>query len=80
MEDGNRSGVPAALAARIERMLDALDAASAPAEMGLIPGWRLHPLHGDLRGFWSVTVSGNWRIIWRMEGVDAVDVDYLDYH
>ena len=44
------------------------------------PGFRLHPLTGDLKGFWSVTVSANWRIIFRFEGADVIDVDFLDYH
>jgi proteic killer suppression protein len=47
--------------------------------MGL-PGLHLHALKGDLSGYWSVSVSGNWRIIFRFEGIDAVDVDYVDYH
>jgi proteic killer suppression protein len=44
------------------------------------PGFRLHPLSGDLAGFWSVTVSGNWRIIFRFDAGNAYDVDFLDYH
>ena len=44
------------------------------------PGWRLHPLHGDLEGHWSVDVSGNWRLKFRVQGEDAVLVDYQDYH
>jgi proteic killer suppression protein len=44
------------------------------------PGWRLHPLHGDLEGHWSADVSGNWRLLFAFEGEDAVLVDYQDYH
>jgi len=44
------------------------------------PGFRLHPLKGDLRGLWAVSVSGNWRIIFRFEEPDAFDVDLIDYH
>jgi len=44
------------------------------------PGSDLHPMKGDLQGFWSVKVSGNWRIIFRFEKGDAFDVDYADYH
>jgi proteic killer suppression protein len=44
------------------------------------PGFRLHPLKGELRGFWAVEVSANWRIIFRFDGGDALDVDLLDYH
>ena len=45
-----------------------------------VPGWRLHPLKGELTGFWSVTVTGNWRVVFRFDGEDAVDVDFVDYH
>jgi proteic killer suppression protein len=44
------------------------------------PGWRLHPLRGDLEDHWSVDVSGNWRLTFTFEGEDAVLVDYRDYH
>ncbi len=44
------------------------------------PGWRLHALIGDLRGCFAITVNGNWRLVFRFEGTDAVDVDYVDYH
>jgi len=43
-------------------------------------GWRLHPLHGEPEGHWAVDVSGNWRLTFAFEGVDAVLVDYRDYH
>jgi toxin HigB-1 len=45
-----------------------------------LPGFRLHPLKGDLKGLWSVTVRANWRVIFRLAGGDALDVDYVDYH
>jgi len=45
-----------------------------------LPGYRLHSLKGDLQGFWSVTVSGKWRIVFRFEESDAYDVDLIDYH
>ncbi len=45
-----------------------------------VPGFRLHPLKGDLAGYWSVAVSANWRIVFRFEGADARDVDLVDYH
>ena len=51
-----------------------------PPEKMDLPGFRLHPMTGDLRGFWSVTVRANWRIIWRYDGADAVDVELIDYH
>ncbi len=64
---------------KIENILAVLDASSAPESMDL-PGFRLHPLKGALRGFWAVTVRANWRIVWRYDGADALDVDLIDYH
>lgn len=46
----------------------------------MAPGWRLHPLSGDLAGYWSLTVNGNWRLIFRFVDGDVELVDYLDYH
>jgi hypothetical protein len=45
-----------------------------------LPGYRLHPLKGTLKGLWSVTVRANWRIIFRFEGADAFDIELIDYH
>jgi len=56
-----------------------LDQAVRPSDLDL-PGYRLHPLKGDLSGYWSVTITRNRRIIFRFEDGDAVDVDLLDYH
>jgi toxin HigB-1 len=64
---------------RVQRVLTALQAAAAPADMDL-PGYVLHPLTGNLRGFWAVRVSGNWRVIFRLEDGHAHDVDLIDYH
>jgi proteic killer suppression protein len=56
-----------------------LNRARKPEDMGA-PGWKLHPLLGDLKGHWSVKVNGNWRLTFRFEGEDVVLVDYQDYH
>ncbi len=45
-----------------------------------LPGYRLHQLKGDLKGLWSVSVSANWRIVFRFEGTDAFEVELTDYH
>jgi hypothetical protein len=45
-----------------------------------LPGYRLHPLKGDLKGLWSVTISGSWRIVFRLQDGDGFDVDLVDYH
>ena len=65
---------------RIWRVLGILDAAGSIETLNLLPGMRLHPLKGDLDGYWSVSVSGNWRIIFRFETTDFYDVDLVDYH
>ena len=64
---------------RISDLLDDLDAAQQPANMNL-PGLRLHQLAGNRRGTWSVRVSSNWRLTFRFEGSEAVDVNLEDYH
>jgi proteic killer suppression protein len=74
-----RRGVTADLLPKVERILARLDVAIDAAQMDL-PGWKLHPLKGKMKGFWSVWVSGNWRIIFRFRGTDAADVDLVDYH
>jgi len=76
---GDRSGIRPDLVDTVERILTVLDTAATPQALG-IPRYRLHPLKGDLKGVWSVTVRANWRIIFRFEGTDAFDVKLIDYH
>ena len=64
---------------RIREILTALDDAARPGNMDL-PGYRLHPLRGDMDGHWSVVVSRNYRIVFRFDDGEAVDVDLVDYH
>ncbi len=60
-------------------MLARLDASAVPNDMDA-PGFGLHSMTGDRKGFWAVVISRNWRVIFRFEGGDACDVDFLDYH
>ena len=78
-ETGNKAGIQAAHAARLERQLLRLNVAKDPSYMNM-PGWNLHPLSGGLAGHFSVWVSGNWRMTFTFEGTDAVLVDFQDYH
>jgi toxin HigB-1 len=78
-QDDDRRGLNPEHVDKIARVLARLDQARAPEDMDL-PGLRLHALRGDLGGFWSVTIRANWRVIFRFEGEDVTDVDYLDYH
>jgi toxin HigB-1 len=73
-------GIRADQVKRLRRALTALDTASSLDEMKALPGWRLHPLSGELKGFWSVSITGNWRLIFRFEAGDAYDLDLVDYH
>ena len=77
--DGTTRGIQARHADRLARILDRLDAAEELQDMGY-PGSGLHPLKGELKGLWSVKVSGNWRVVFRFEDGNAFVVDYLDYH
>jgi len=78
-ERGDRSGVRPDLLDTVERILSVLDAAVTPQALDL-PRYRLHPLKGELKGLWSVTVRANWRIVFRFAGTDAFDVELTDYH
>lgn len=78
-ESGSKAGIQAAHAPKLARQLARLNEAATPEDMNL-PGWQLHPLKGDLGGHYSVSVNGNWRMTFMFEGVDAVLVDYQDYH
>lgn len=77
--DGTKKGIQPEHAVRLGDILDRLDAAAEIGDMDY-PGAVLHPLKGDLKGHWSVKVSGNWRVTFRFKDGDAYAVDYIDYH
>ncbi|MGB2593142.1 MAG: type II toxin-antitoxin system RelE/ParE family toxin [Candidatus Acidiferrum sp.] len=78
-EDNDQRGVASEHAEKLRDILVRLDASAIVADMDL-PGLRLHPLKGEFKGLWAVTVRANWRVIFRFAEGDALDVDYLDYH
>ncbi len=78
-EHGDRRKVLTEHADKIERILARLEQASEVSDMDL-PGFHLHPLKGDLAGYWAIMVSGNWRIVFRFLDGHADDVDLVDYH
>ena len=78
-ETGSKAGIQAARAARLRLQLAALDQAVRPEDLSA-PSWELHPLKGKLKGHWALTVNGNWRLIFALDGRDAILVDYLDYY
>ena len=78
-ETGSKSGIHTAHANKLRLILARLDAAKEVNDINF-HGARLHPLKGAMKGLWSVTVNGNWRITFRFEQGDAYIVNYLDYH
>jgi proteic killer suppression protein len=81
-EDGHAKGVALAMADKLRKLLFALETAETLEQLGRFPGWRLHPLKGDLKGLWSLTVTGNWRLVFRYDEKKktASDIDLIDYH
>lgn len=79
-ETGESHRLPPETVLKIRRVLAAMDTAGNITELGLFLSWRLHRLKGALTGYWSITITGNWRIIFQFEDGDVFDVDYVDYH
>jgi proteic killer suppression protein len=81
-EDDNAKGVPAAMADKLRKLLFTLETADSLEQVNRFPGWKLHPLKGGLKGFFSLTVTGNWRLIFRYNEKEnsAGDIDLIDYH
>ena len=77
--DGERRGLQADMIEKLENILAVLSRARVPSDVSL-PGFRLHPLKGRRKGFWSVTVRANWRVIFRFRDGHVWDVDLIDYH
>jgi proteic killer suppression protein len=78
-ETGSASGVQTAHGNRLRMLLLALDTAQEIGDMD-IPGFRLHPLKGKLKGRWAVSVTGNWRVTFEFREGHAYILDYEDYH
>jgi proteic killer suppression protein len=78
-ETGRKRGISPELSARIARRLDALEAAQELRDIDA-HGFNLHPLKGDRQGEWAISVSGNWRITFRFEKGEAIEINLEDYH
>ena len=78
-QKGDPSLIGANIRGVVEEILSMLDEAVITDDLDL-PGYRLHPLKGTLKGFWSMTVNANWRIIFRLEDGHVYDVQLIDYH
>lgn len=80
-ETGKSSKLPPDQIIKIMQILEVIDSAQlVPQDFEFFRSWKIHPLKGKWKGFWSVTVKENWRIIFRVVDQDAFDLDYLDYH
>ena len=78
-EKGEAKGIRADQLDKIENILFVLSRARKPEDVDL-PGFHLHPLKGDMKGLWAVTVRANWRVTFRFEEGEACNVDLVDYH
>lgn len=81
ISEEDRSGLPANAVAKIETILSFLQDASSPSALKTVPTWRAHQLTGDRKGTWSLSVTRNWRLTFRIDDEGAViDLDFEDYH
>ncbi len=76
---GSKAGIKPEFAPKLKVQLSTLDAANDASQMG-VPGWDLHPLQGDLAGYWAVKVNKNWRMTFKFVAENAEVVDLQDYH
>lgn len=79
-ENDDLSRVPSQFVNKIKAILAALEFADDLSQVATLPGWRLHPLRGERKGEYGVTVTGNWRITFRLQGNVVTDVNFEDYH
>ena len=80
--EDNPKGLSTSHVDKVRKILFALETANTLEQVGRFPGWKLHPLKGDLKGLWSLTVTGNWRIVFRYDETTntASDIDFTHYH
>ena len=79
-EDDQPSGVPAHAVRKIKAILAALEFADSLSQVTTMPGWKLHPLRGDRKGEFGISVTGNWRITFRLQDNAITDLNFEDYH
>lgn len=77
--DDSRRGLPHELVERLQLILSVLAQAKQIAELQR-PSFRLHPLKGNYKGFWAITVRANWRVVFRFVNETAYEIDFVDYH
>jgi toxin HigB-1 len=82
IENDEISGIQAAVAEKLRRMISFLQDMEKETELKAMPGWKAHQLTGDRKGTWSLSVTKNWRLTFRIDRIEVeiVDLDYEDYH
>lgn len=82
VEDDDPSALPAASVPKLRKIISFLQDMEAEAELRAVPAWKAHLLSGDRRGTWSLFVTRNWRLTFRIDtdGIEIIDLDYEDYH
>jgi proteic killer suppression protein len=78
-EEGKGTKLPSEQLAKIRRIFDMLDAVTSEEDIKRL-GLNVHPLKGEFAGFWALSVTGNYRLIFSFHNGDVHDIDYLDYH
>ncbi|MDP1755846.1 MAG: type II toxin-antitoxin system RelE/ParE family toxin [Pseudohongiella sp.] len=78
-ETGNTRGIQSKHASRLRMQLAPMDSAMEVSDLD-IPGYKLHPLKGDRKGIWAISVSGNWRLTFEFRDGHVYLLDYEDYH
>lgn len=79
-EQDDCSGVPTQAAQKIKRILAAFEFADELSQVETVPGWKLHPLKGDRKGEYSITITGNWRLTFILDGFTITNINLEDYH
>jgi proteic killer suppression protein len=82
IEGDDKSGVQAAVAEKLRRMISFLQDMEKETELKAVPSWKAHQLTGDRKGTWSLSVTKNWRLTFRIDQteIEIIDLDYEDYH
>jgi proteic killer suppression protein len=82
IEDDDKSGIQAAVAEKLRRMISFLQDMQKETELKAVAGWKVHQLTGDRKGTWSLSVTKNWRLTFRVDRteIEIIDLDYEDYH
>lgn len=82
IEEDDTSGIQAAVVPKLRRMISFLQDMEREGELRTVPAWKAHQLSGDRKGTWSLFVTRNWRITFRIDSdeIEIIDLDYEDYH